>query len=119
MSHPTAGFTLIELLVVIAILGILSVVLIPSLLNARNVSQDRAAQAYGQNVYKAAWAYISEGAERAPVASADCSMNYTAGAYQVMSSGSLSVTSCQVSTTADNLPRVVVVSRRGTTFNFP
>jgi type IV pilus assembly protein PilA len=40
------GFTLIELLIVIAIIGLLSAVLIPNLLTARNRSVDTAAQVY-------------------------------------------------------------------------
>lgn len=45
-KHRLEGFTLIELLIVIAIIGLLSAVLIPNLLSARNRAKDTAAQAY-------------------------------------------------------------------------
>lgn len=41
-----SGVTLIELLIVLAITGILTTILVPNLLNARNRSLDVAAQSY-------------------------------------------------------------------------
>ncbi len=55
------GFTVLELLIVLAIIGILSAVLVPNIMRARERANDRAAQVHTKNVYIASVAHLSEG----------------------------------------------------------
>ena len=115
----TTGFTLIELLIVLAIIGILSVVLIPNLLNARTAALERAALGYAKNVYSVAIAHVAEDSANQLV-TGDCTNGYTAGTYELNAPNPNAVADCVVEPpNGDNIARVVVTSGLGTVFSVP
>jgi type IV pilus assembly protein PilA len=73
---------------------------------------------YGQNVFKAATAYVAGDVQTVLITGA-CDNGYTAGNYSLPSPGSARVSSCTVNNGVAGLPQVIVTSAQGKTFTFP
>jgi prepilin-type N-terminal cleavage/methylation domain-containing protein len=65
------GYTILELLIVMMISGILAVVLIPVLMNARGTAQERMFQAHSSNVFTVATAWLASDSSRTATAAAN------------------------------------------------
>ncbi|PYE53571.1 prepilin-type N-terminal cleavage/methylation domain-containing protein [Deinococcus yavapaiensis] len=116
-GNKTVGFTIIELLVVIAIIGIISVILVPTLQGAKTAASDRSAQAFGHLVYKAANAYVASDPSNVAITSTDCRLGYAAGEYSV-ATANVDLQSCTVSLTSSGFVAVSVVTSSGRVFDF-
>ncbi|GAA6732950.1 hypothetical protein YIM1640_01000 [Thermus oshimai] len=111
------GFSTPELLTVTVIIAVLAAILVANFLRSHVLAQERAAQSYAQNVYKAAWAYLADG-NPTPWEDPDCRDGYTAGGYRVEAPGP-AVAACAVADRGDGTPQVEVRSRFGQVYRLP
>ncbi|WP_201350757.1 type II secretion system protein [Thermus thermophilus] len=112
------GLSLTELLLVLALIALL----VPSLLfitvaQARKTAYERSAQAYAQNVFRVAWAYLSEEPNHFLI-TGDCTTGYSAGNYSV-SPPPRAVQACRVWDGGNGYPQVEVISITGKVFQLP
>ena len=115
------AFTLIELLIVLAIIGILALVLIPSLLQARSAALDRSAQAYARNIWTAGNAFLAvdTGSSAADLATADCSGGYVQAVGFELTDPGAAVADCSVADLGPEAFVVSVTSISGTAISVP
>ena len=89
--------------------------LIPNLLNARQVTIDRAAQTHAASVFKAATAYLAEDAARTTadpsiIGAFNCKAGASFDKYKVGNPGATVVKSCELDVINSTQIKVIVVS---------